>query len=37
MVFCNKSPLSILTQVFVSYFVFLQVKVVPFHVDEHIT
>ena len=26
MVFCNKSPLSILTQVFVSYLVFLQVK-----------
>jgi len=37
MVFCNNCPLSISTQVFVSYFVFLEVQDVPFHVDEHIT
>ena len=28
---------SILTQVFVSYLIFLQVKVIPFHVDVQIT
>jgi len=37
MVFCNKCPLSFLTQVFFSFLVFLRVKVVPFHVDEQIT
>jgi len=36
-IFCNKCPFSILTQVFVSYLVFLRVKVVTFHVDEQIT
>jgi len=36
-VLCNKNPLSILTQVFVSYFVLLQKKVEPFHDDQHIT
>jgi len=37
MVFCNKWPLSILTQVFVSHFFFLQVKVVLFLAEEQTT